>query len=405
MKNSWHILLMSLSGVIGWWLNYFYHPLLLRFLSIEDFWTFQSLFWIFNIFSIIIISLSIYLVKEIVKDTKQKTLLDNQNLLKKDILKLSSLMLIIFFISALFINKFLNINNIWYFILLSLSIFFINLELYIFPFLQGLKKFESISVLRVIAPLLRIITWVLLVSLWFWIYGAIWGFVISQALFICIGYKYMRKYIPYNKTKSLKWETFLFRNIHNLKYFFIASVILTVFQNIDILIVKNMFGWGTAGYYAAVSVLAKFLVFLWLSIETVYYPQLVKLTTFPTKKILQISIYYTTMLIGALWFFHIFWETILRLFKDWLQEYIWVIFPLLVYCWVLWYISIIVKTLIAFEKYVINYILSVVVVAMIVCVYVFATDIYTLAYIFMYGSIVGLFSTLSTLFFSTKTSE
>jgi len=162
-----------------------------------------------------------------------------------------------------------------------------------------------------------------LVSLWFWIYWAIWGFLVSQALFICIWYRYMRKYIPYKKISYTNSKTFLFKNIHNLKYFFIASIILTIFQNIDILIVKNMFDWETAGYYAAVSVVAKFLVFLWLSIETVYYPQLVKWKTFPTKQILKISVYYILMLLGALWFFYIFWEIILRLFKWWLEEYIW----------------------------------------------------------------------------------
>ena len=120
---------------------------------------------------------------------------------------------------------------------------------------------------------------------------------------------------------------------------------------------------------------------------------------------LKISMYYIAMLVGALWFFHIFWEAILRLFKDWLEEYIGVIFPLLVYCGLLGYISIIVKTLIAFEKYVVNYILSIVIIGIIVCIYMFADDIYSLTYIFMWGAIVGLFSTLWTLFFTSKKSK
>ncbi len=162
-----------------------------------------------------------------------------------------------------------------------------------------------------------------------------------------------------------------------------------------------MFGWETAGYYAAVSILAKFLVFLWLSIETVYYPQLVKWKIFPTQQILKISMYYIAMLVGALWFFHIFWEAVLRLFKDWLEEYIGVIFPLLVYCGLLGYISIIVKTLIAFEKYVVNYILSIVIIGIIVYIYVFADDIYGLTYIFMYGSIIWLIVSIITMIASS----
>jgi O-antigen/teichoic acid export membrane protein len=99
----------------------------------------------------------------------------------------------------------------------------------------------------------------------------------------------MRRYIPYQAKNQNNSGTFLFKNISNLKYFFIASIILTLFQNIDILIVKSLFDSETTGYYAAISVLAKFLIFLGLSIETVYYPQLVKESSLPTLQLLRIS--------------------------------------------------------------------------------------------------------------------
>jgi len=369
MKNNIYILILGISGIIGGWFNYLYHPLLLKLLSVEDFGTFQSLFWIFNIFSIIIISLSIYLVKEIAKDTEQSSLLEKQTVLRNDILKLTIWMLWIYFIFSIFINQYLKIYNFSYFLFLSLSVLFINLELYIFPFLQGLKKFEAIAILRIIAPTLRIIAWVCLVYLWFWIYWAIWWFIISQILFIIIWYSYMRRYIPYKETKNNSRTTFLFENISNLKYFFFASIILTLFQNIDILIVKNMFDGETAGYYAAISVLAKFLVFLGLSIETVYYPQLVKESVFPKIQILKVSAYYLVITLWALVFFYLFWETILRLFKDGLQSYIGLVYPLLIYCGLLAYLSIIVKTLIAFERYTINYMLAILMVGLVVCLY------------------------------------
>jgi len=140
-------------------------------------------------------------------------------------------------------------------------------------------------------------------------------------------------------------------------------------MNIDILIVKNMFNAETAGYYAAVSVLAKFLVFLGLSIETVYYPQLVKETVFPKLQLMKISVYYTVMTLWAIVFFILFGEMILRLFKDGLQEYIHLVYPLLIFCGLLWYLSIIVKTLIAFEYYTINYLLGILIVGLVVCLY------------------------------------
>jgi len=74
-------------------------------------------------------------------------------------------------------------------------------------------------------------------------------------------------------------------------------------MNIDILIVKNIFDGEIVGYYAAISVIAKFLVFLGLSIETVYYPKLVKEKIFPYKQVLGISIYYIVLTICAIVFF------------------------------------------------------------------------------------------------------
>lgn len=390
MKNSSYILLLASSWIIWWALNYMYHPLLLRYLSVEEFWTFQSLFWIFNIFSVIIISLSIYLVKEIIKDTSKESLLQKQHLLRLDLVKLSAFMLLVFFIFSAFINWHLNINNYYYFLFLSISILFINLELYIFPFLQALRKFETMSLLRLIAPILRIITWVWLVYLWYWIYGAIWGFVASQALFIIIWYKYMRRYIPYQAKNQNNSGTFLFKNISNLKYFFIASIILTLFQNIDILIVKSLFDSETTGYYAAISVLAKFLIFLGLSIETVYYPQLVKESSLPTLQLLRISWYYIIMTLWAIVFFILFGETILRLFKDGLQEYLWLIYPLIIYCGLLAYLSIIVKTLIAFERYTINYLLWALIVWLIVSLYSLWDTPLLVTQIFALFGLVGL---------------
>jgi len=390
MKNSISVLLVWFSWIIWWGVNYMYHPLLLNFLSIEDFWIFQGLFAIFNIFSIIIISLSIYLVKEISKNTSLKSINKKQQILKNDLVKLTILLWVIFFISSPFINTYLNINNFYYFLLLSISIIFINLELYIFPFLQWLEKFKEISILRILWSLLRVTFGVWLVIVGFWVYGAIGGFLISQILFIIIWYKYMRKHIPYKQELVSSSETFLFHDLKNLKYFFIASIILTLFQNIDILIVKNIFDGATAGYYAAISVIAKFLVFLWLSIETVYYPQLVKEKTFPKLQILKISAYYILMTLWALGFFWLFWETVLRLFKDGLQDYIWLIYPLLIYCGLLAYLSIIVKTLIAFEKYTINYVLGGLIVLLIISIYSFWVSLLLVTQIFALFSGAGL---------------
>jgi hypothetical protein len=57
--------------------------------------------------------------------------------------------------------------------------------------------------------------------------------------------------------------------------FCLVMVVSIGLANADILIVQNLFG-KSAVSYIAISVVAKFLIFLGSAIETVYYPQLTK---------------------------------------------------------------------------------------------------------------------------------
>ena len=67
------------------------------------------------------------------------------------------------------------------------------------------------------------------------------------------------------------------QDLKNQKYelmgFILNSVFFALLMNSDILIVKNIFDAKIAGRYAALSVIAKFLLFLLLAVETVYYSQ------------------------------------------------------------------------------------------------------------------------------------
>ena len=73
--------------------------------------------------------------------------------------------------------------------------------------------------------------------------------------------------------------------LHYVLFAFITGIL----TNIDILVAKSVFDGATAGTYAALSVMAKFLLFLGISIETVYYPQLVGEEKYDSIKILKIG--------------------------------------------------------------------------------------------------------------------
>lgn len=49
MKNLFYVALIGLSTIVGGVINYLYHPLMIRYLSIGEFAEFESLVGIFNI--------------------------------------------------------------------------------------------------------------------------------------------------------------------------------------------------------------------------------------------------------------------------------------------------------------------------------------------------------------------
>lgn len=371
-KNINWILFVSWATLISGFLSYLYHPLMIRYLSIEEFGIFASLLSLLNIFLVLIIALGLFYTKEVAKYISDLGYSKWYRDTSIKIIRYVSLSIFwaLFVLSPLL---WIYLDIPFYYVLpLWLTIIYSFYAVINNAFFQNLWKFSFIAFVISSSAILKILIWFTCVVLGFNVFWALWWVILSQIAMFYIGNIFLNKFFKRidSKESSRKkvLSSFLSQKKQILQYI-ATSILIALFMNIDILIVKNMFDGETAGYYAAISVLAKFLVFLGLSIETVYYPQLVKESVFPKIQILKVSAYYLVITLWALIFFYLFWETILRLFKDGLQDYLWLIYPLLIYCGLLGYLGIIVKTLIAFERYTINYILTVLIVGLVVCLY------------------------------------
>jgi hypothetical protein len=388
MKNNlFSILLLSWATFFWGIVNYFYHPLMLQYLTLEEFWTFESLLWIFSIVSIIILAVSMFLVKEI--SLQQSISWNIYSALKKYIAIFATIFLLFFLILGLFLNSFLHINNYLYFLLLWASIFFINFELLIFPFLQWLKKFKILSFIWFIIPIIKLIIWFIFVFFWFKIYGALFGFIISQLIFILLWYYFLKKNLLFNNlsNNNNNLEKKIISDFKSQKkqifQFFLSSIILAILMNIDILFAKHFFEAEIAWTYAGISIIAKFLVFVWMSIETVYYPILTSQKFIDKKKVFLLSSLYVIITLWALWFFYLFWEKILYIFKPWFEQYLDLLYLIIIYCWALSLLNFIVKILVAFDKYFLNYILIFLLIIFIFLLYKFtSSSMYNMVNIF-----------------------
>ena len=387
MKNINSVLFVSWATLISGFIGYLYHPIMIRNLSIEEFWVFESLLSLLNIFLVLIIALGLFYTKEVSNKIHDLEYAKSYRELSIKMIRYVSLWFCsILFIMSPLLWKYLGIP--FYYILpLWLTIIYSFYAVINNAFFQSLWKFSFMAFVISSASFLKLFIWLLWVFMGFHIFWALAWIILAQIWMYYIGNTFLNhifKQVSWKKV--LLWEvtaSFLWQKKQILQYLF-TSVLIALFMNIDILIVKNMFDGETAWYYAAISVLAKFLIFLWLSIETVYYPQLVKTMVFPKMQLLKISMYYVIMTGWAIIFFVLFGEIVLRLFKDGLQEYIYLVYPLLTYCWFLAYMSLITKILIAHQKYTINYILWLLILWLIISLYNFwssplkITQIFTL---------------------------
>jgi len=397
-KNLFSIFLLSLSAFWVGWLSYLYQFIMLKALDTASFWDFASLVWVINLLAVITTGFWLFLVKEF---AQSKWANQNATIIYISIkywLIVSSLLYAIYIGFSWILGNYLNISSTALILITGLGILLSFTALYQNAYYQANKYFSTLSLLQFLNPLLRITLGAWMVWMWYGVIGWVLGFILPFYILFFVRFFHIR-YIEvsqnswseaYSKTTEKRVvKDFLSQKKQILQYL-ATSILVALLMNIDILIVKNIFDGETAGYYAAVSVLAKFLVFLGLSIETVYYPQLVKESVLPKIALLKVSVYYAAMTLWAVVFFILFGEMILRLFKDWLEDYISLIYPLLIYCGLLGYLSIIVKTLIAFEQYTINYLLWALIVGLVVCLYSLGTSLLAVTQIFAVFWLLGL---------------
>ncbi len=398
-KNNYlNILLISWSWIIGWLINYIYHPVMLNFLTIEEFWVFWSLLWMFNILGILTVWLILFLNKEVSKN------IDNKLKIKfifyesaKLLLVLSVILYIIYLLFSWVIANFLKIDDIllvsivWF----SIVIWFLTISEH--SVMRWLKKFEFLSIVSILSPIFKLLIGFILVFLWFQLYWAIIWFILWGIFSLIISFMYL--YIYFKNTKQI-WNTKnLINDFKNNKKdiinFFFVSLFFAILMNIDVILAKNLFDETTAWKYAWLSVLGKFLIFLLLSIETVYYGQIMEYKKENTPKHLIKNPIFLILIVSivALIFNFFLWEFILSILKEELANNLYIYLLILVYYSLLAFISFFSKILIGWNKYLVNYIMWFLSILLILLIYIFWNSLVNFVYCFIFIWILGTFLT------------
>lgn len=186
--------------------------------------------------------------------------------------------LILFIVGAIFakqIGNFLAIDQIWLIVIAFTSIIFSLLYAINRGFLQGTQKFKSVSMIGVLEMGLRLGLGLTLVILGFKVFGAMIAIVLATAL--TYGATFLPLKSVLRKADEKKQEKFKFDRKEILAYSWptlITSLILAIALNLDIIFVKHYFDPQTAGLYAAVSTVAKIVLYITAPIVSVMFPMI-----------------------------------------------------------------------------------------------------------------------------------
>lgn len=403
-KQLFNIILISGSTIIAWIINYLYHPIMLRYLDLEKFAEIESLLSLLNLIWVLFAAISLFLVKQMVKhEDKIKSISD----FSFKYLSITWIFVYLLFLSTIpIISAFLQLEDLALLAILGLTIFLSFCWLHQWAFLQAREEFKFVSLSNVLLAVFRMAFSLGLVILGFALYGAVWGIILAQATVFFIMFLIVKS--KKNKLSNIDinekeiYKDFKKQKSQILNYF-IWAVIITFFMNSDILFAKHFFDNTSAWTYAWLSVIWKLVLFVVFSIETVYYPILTRENKLNKFLIWKLSILYIWVILWAIWFFYFFWEFILHLFKPWFEKYLDLIYLIFIYAWFVGFISLIVKTLIAFEKYLINYVLVTFSLIFISSLYLFNFEnIYNFFYVFLANIFIALVLSIWSLIFAWK---
>lgn len=237
-------------------LNYLFHLVLGRMLGPSSYGELAVVVSLMGLLGVIPASLNLVVVKYIsVSQSKDGTARLIHWLKEKTFIASIFSVLIIVLLSPL-LSSFLNIKEVSYLILVSISFFF-SLQAFLNKsILQGLLKFKEMVIGTLTENGIKLLVSIFLVYLGFQVAGVMWAFVIS-AIFSWYVTNYYLKSFKKQKHIIIKSTPIILFIIPVL----LQSMSITSIYTLDVILVKHFFSAHDAGIYASLSNLGKIILF------------------------------------------------------------------------------------------------------------------------------------------------
>lgn len=249
-------------------INYIYHMIMGRILGPSDYGVLAALISLITILSILPQSFSLVIVKFVSSASNKENIKSLYKFLNKKIYLLSLGLSLIILIFSNYISKFLNIRDVFVY-LVAISFFFFIPAAFYRSILQGMLKFGNLVISIFSDTLIKLTLGLMLVLMGLQVLGAMLGLVLAILTGWGLAYYFIKDIRKIEKPSRLvKMRPIILYSVP----VFLQFITLTSFYSSDVLLVKHFFNSFDAGIYAAVSSLGKIIFFAAAPVTSVMFP-------------------------------------------------------------------------------------------------------------------------------------
>jgi O-antigen/teichoic acid export membrane protein len=275
-KFAWNSLVLFTGTMIANVLNYIFHLVVGRMVSIEMYGEIESLISLSHIISVPALTLAIIATKYSAENKADNNPAGSRSIFrfmnKKVFVYGAPLFLIALFITPL-VKEFLKIDN-------GLAIFFVWITMFIAFFssvnsgiLTGWQKFKDISIVGILGTLIKLISAVVFIKIGFALSGVIGAFLLA-AIATYVGFLFVLKFIFVGeKEKNNKKQKPV--DFSSMKRYVLPAAIgtlaITLLGNIDMVLAKHQLDPTMSGQYGALNIMSKAIFFATGVIATVLF--------------------------------------------------------------------------------------------------------------------------------------
>lgn len=275
VNNSLYLLIgNNISNFLAFILNLF----LARLLIPQDYGEYASLLSIFTLMGILVQGLMTIITRFATDYFAQNKNAEAASLYFKMFKFVGITAFVIFIGFCIFsfqIKNFLHLNNIWYVFILALAITFSYLTIINTAFIQSILRFGFLSSILISSVSMRLIIGVILITLGFRVFGAVWAMFTSTFFAFILGFiplRFIFKYRSESKNIAIPTkEIFSYALPTSLIVFSVSS-----FTFMDVVLVRHFFTATESGLYAGISLIGKVIFYFTGPIAMVMFPLIIK---------------------------------------------------------------------------------------------------------------------------------